>query len=253
MSRQVTGFFAVVAFSLGGLITHAQQPDYAKPVLEKAIKALGDADKQKQSGTTFDNQSKLTIGDSNIDLGGSWSVQGYDKLNVSLNLKLNGNPIGLLVVINGKKAWTNNQQNGQTDNVEARHVDIVQSILRAVRLAQRPGFLLEKGFKLTPLGEMPINDTTGVGLKVEQKDYRDMNLYFDKKTGLPLRSEVNVKEDGNVQEVPYMFTFSDYKEIDGVKHFTKIIVHRDQQQIIEMELTNIRLQENLNANLFTKP
>ena len=51
----------------------------------------------------------------------------------------------------------------------------------------------------------------------------------------------------------HAFFFSDYKEADGVQHFTKIRLFRDEKQILEMNLSNVKRLEKVDANLFEKP
>jgi hypothetical protein len=229
----------------------AQEQDHAKPILDKAATALGGADKQKLAGITFDSQAKLTIGTEEIDFGGSWTVKGHDKLNGNLNVKVNGRQENVTVVMNAKQIWAQGP-NGKTEAAPAEVVPSVQAVFRAVLFAQRPGLLASKDFKLSPLGELLVNNVTCVGLKIEQKDFKELSLHFDKATGLPAKAEMTIREGGG-GDVNYVFLFSEYKEVDGVKHFTKVAVERDQKHVANVEISNIRLHESLNENVFMKP
>jgi hypothetical protein len=245
---------AVLAVALGVWNSFAagQGQDNTKPILDKAVKALGGADKQKLPGLMFDTQAKITIGNDTIDLTGSWSAQGFDKVNGNVSVTVNGMQNGGTVVMNGAKLWALDSKTGKTEQPPADIVPSIQAIFQAVRFAQRPGLLTHKDLKLSSLGELLVNNVSCVGLKIEQKGHKEVSLYFDKATGLPAKAEITIKEGGG-GESNFAFLFSEYKEIEGVKHFTKMIVQRNQQQVVEMEFTNIRLAEEINPNLFMKP
>jgi hypothetical protein len=67
---------------------------------------------------------------------------------------------------------------------------------------------------------------------VEQQGYKDLSLYFDKATGLPARADIPFKIKKNGDETTVSLLFSDYKEIDGVKHSTKITVPPEPQKTL---------------------
>src|SRR5262249_25995452 len=115
----------------------------------------------------------------------------------------------------------------------------------------------EKGYSLAPLGEIKVDDRPAVGVKVTHKDRPDVDLYFDKKSGLPVKCEMRLKGyAGNYaqfDEAAFEFFLSEYKETDGVKHFTKVVVKADGKQVMEIELTEIAPQDKLDDNAFAKP
>ena len=54
-------------------------------------------------------------------------------------------------------------------------------------------------------------------------------------------------------EMLHTFTFQDYKEDGGVKHFTKLKIVRDGKTLIESTLSDAKEAEKLDAKLFEKP
>ena len=48
------------------------------------------------------------------------------------------------------------------------------------------------------------------------------------------------------------FLFADYKPIDGVKHFTKLIIKADGKEFTNV-LSDIKFPKKLPDNLFAKP
>src|SRR5262249_23048421 len=108
-------------------------------------------------------------------------------------------------------------------------------------------------FKLSTIGESKIEKRTALGVKVTRKDHRDIDLYFDKETGLLLKSETRVKDDGSGQEVAQESFYDDYKEVQGTKQAMKFTGKRDGKVFVEAEATEIELAEKLDASVFAKP
>lgn len=236
-------------------ITAAQEKDYTKPIVDRSVKALGGAKKQALKGITCATKTKITPNENiQIELSASWSISGFDKYRGELNVQgPNGLTKSATLVINGTKIWAKDQDKNKTEEAPKEAQAIILADFRAMRFAQRPGLLRDKSLKLSPLGEMKIDGKDAVGIKVKQKGLPDIDIYFDKKTGLPLRSSVYGKDSKNGQEATHSFTFSDFKTIDGVKHFTRIVIRRDDTRVAEMRLSDIQLQENIDADRFKKP
>jgi hypothetical protein len=125
--------------------------------------------------------------------------------------------------------------------------------MRCVRLAANPALLRQPGIKLAPLGELKIGDRETVGLKVTQKGFPDIDLFFDKKTGLPYKTEIRQKEGKQGMEMPHAFIFDNYKEFGGVKQFTRAKFLRDDKSLAEIECSDFKPQEKLDDSLFAKP
>jgi hypothetical protein len=233
----------------------SQEPDYTRPVVEKAMKAIGDPAKQRRlQGFTCQCKGTISIADKvTLEMTGSWSVQGPNRFRAELVVHVNGRVDGGTMVLAGDKGWLQEQRTGKTEKVPEDILPLLQADLQAVRLAQKPGYLRGKDTRLSSLGEMKVNDKDAVGIKVSREGFPDLDLYFDKNTGLPVRGSMRVKEGKNGMEATHSFTFDEYKEFDGIKLFTKVSFHRDDQRVFEMELDTIQLQEQLDDGLFKKP
>jgi hypothetical protein len=114
--------------------------------------------------------------------------------------------------------------------------------------------LKEKMFTLSSLGETNVDGKPAVGVKVSSKGHRDINLYFDKETGLLAKSETRVKDEMlGGQEVGQETFYSDYKEVQGVKVAMKAVIKRDGKLYVEADTTEYIPAEKLDDNLFLKP
>jgi hypothetical protein len=229
------------------------KPADAKAILNDAVKALGGKEKlAKLPATTFDSQGYLHLPGLQIESKSNWSVQYPDKYRYDGKITIGDGMTALLAIGNGKEGWTKSE--GQAaNNITAEELTMLHQDTRAVHLAFRPVFLNEKGYELSVLGEIKIDDRPALGIKVVQKGQPDLDLYFDKETHLAVRISFRCNETKDAEPVPHAFTFGDYKEADGLKHFTKIKLFRDEKQILEMNLSNVKLLEKLDDHLFEKP
>ena len=114
--------------------------------------------------------------------------------------------------------------------------------------------LKDKAFQLSPLGEVKVDGKPAVGVRVSHKGHRDINLFFDKESGLLVKRESVIKDfmaDG--KEVTQETLFSNYKEVKGAKFPMKVVLNRDGKKYVESEMTEIEPKEKIDDAVFAKP
>jgi hypothetical protein len=224
--------------------------DEVKPLLDKALKAMGGADKAarlragsfKGKLTAQENGQDITM-----DLDTSW--QGRHQYRLDADMTVGGNNQKILLVINGDKGWASS--NGQTKEAPANELPFVKDIFYSVRLPQMVAALRDPEFKLSPLGEANVKDEPAVGVTVAHKDHKDVSLYFNKKTGLPVKMEVRLTTTGG-KDITLEAVYGDYKEFDGVRHPTRMTFRADGKEI-SLELTEVRALDKLDDSIFAQP
>jgi hypothetical protein len=226
--------------------------DPAKAVLDRALKAVGGkADLAKLMGVSFKTKGTFDAGGAQVEISGEMSLQGLDRLRWEVEVSAMGRNESGSLVFSGGKGWASN--GGRSREVPKDEGAMFMNIMRCARLAANPALLRQPGVKLTPLGELKIGDRETVGLKVTQKGYPDIDLFFDKKTGLPYKTEIRQKEGKQGMEMPHAFIFDVYKDFNGVKQFTKVKFLRDDKALVEVECSDFKPQEKLDDSLFAKP
>jgi hypothetical protein len=222
----------------------------ARPVLDKALKAMGgDAKLAKlKTGTA---KGKMTGQESGQELvltfEASW--QGLSQYRLDVAVTVGARNMQALLVINGDKGWA--KHGDRTDDAPAEILPLIKNGLYALRLPQVLPALKDPAYKLSPLGEAKVGERTAAGLVVTHKDYKDVNLFFDKENGLPLKAEIRLTgPDG--KEIMVEYVYGDYKEFAGVKHPAKVTIKADDKELT-MQIEQIKAEDKLDESLFVKP
>jgi len=224
-----------------------------KAALDRAVKAMGGAKTLAGvGGLTWKVAGTVDFKGVKADLAGDWSVQGSDKYRWDVTLTAMGRPVQASIVVNGDKAWAIDA-NGRSSDAPNDFAPVLKADFNCLRLVQNPLLLRERGVTLAPLGELKVNDRDTVGVKVRRKGRPDVDLFFDKKTGLPYKTEVRVKEGKDGEEAVHAFVFDNYKEFGAIRHFTKVSFLRDNTSVVELECSDVSPQEKVDDSLFTRP
>jgi hypothetical protein len=218
--------------------------DTAKTTIEKAIKAHGGAEalaklkvRQEKTEITY-SKTEIYTTDSLIQL------PDREKSTVR-------GPSNYMVIhgINGDKIW--NTFNGKPGEETAESLKLTKERLHANYVVTLAPLLKEKRFTLSPLTEIKVNDRPALGVKVTAKDHADVDLYFDKDTGLLVKSEATRPFDG--KDIVMSTVYSEYKEAHGLKWPRKRVDYWDEKQTRETEITELKFLDKIDDSEFAKP
>jgi hypothetical protein len=220
-----------------------------KTLLDQALKAAGGADKlAKLKNVTWKMKAAFTKG-ATVNLNMAASAQGWDRLRMKADVEINGMQKNMVMVMTDKNAWVN--RDGETKEPPAKEIDPFRESYFALRATHMLATLKGKGYELSHLGEVNVKDQPAIGLRISRKDKPDVNLYFDKKTYLAVKTALRVPGPQG-QDLEIELFFSEHKEFGDLKHFTKLMLKAGGQEI-PMEITDIEPQEHLDATLFARP
>jgi hypothetical protein len=226
-------------------------------ILDKAIKALGGEEKLRAlKAVTWKAKGTWTLGKSQGNFAsqaGNFAsqatVQGLDHFRQEFDLEFANNKLNLVTVLNGDKGWRKflgmATELGKDDIADEKRAVYIQMI--PVTLLPLKG----KEFKLKAAGEEKVNDKPAAGLLVTGPDGMDFTLYFDKKSGLPVKLVAKVtgfEGDFNLET-----TFGGYKEFGGIKKATKVERKRDGEKYMEQEITEFKAVDKVDAKSFAEP
>jgi hypothetical protein len=230
----------------------ADQDKDARAIIDKALQAHGGAAKlAKMQAVHLKLKGTLEIMNMNLKFAMELHVQLPDKIRTNVDLDIMNKSFNIIQGYDGKKAWisTMGQTKAQDDpKVLSKYRDdmYVKSVVSLTALSG-------KGFDLSPIGEVKVQDKETVGVRVTSKDRPDVSLYFDKKTGLLLKAEHRTREPINMQEVTQEEYYSDYKEADGIPVARKVVIHHDAKLFMEFEVTEGKWLDRIDAAMFAQP
>jgi hypothetical protein len=232
-------------------VVRADDQADAKAIIEKATKAHGGADKLANvKAFTSKMKGKVHVMGLDLDFTGSTAMQEPEKMRVEIESEVMGMKFTSLQVFNKDKAWAS--INGMTMELDKEAVAAFKEKLYLGDVG-RLVKLTDKQFKLKPLGEIKVDGKEAIGVHVECKGHADVNLYFDKKTNLLVKTETREKDPASGEEYATSTILGDYKVIDGVQVAHKAEIKRDDKPFVEAEISDYKIEKELSDTLFEKP
>jgi len=235
-------FFAILitiafSFSIQSLAQANPELLTAKDVFQKYTNAVGGKEAfQKITARTY----KGTLEIPNMNITGTFEMffKAPNKNLVSLNLigygeNLNG--------FDGTIAWAKDVVQGlrTKSNQELEQIKLTSDFYYSVNLA-----------KIYPKAEVTdVQKIEKTEVNVVKAD-ANTTLFFDKETGLLLKTERSVISAQG--KIPTTVSFSDYREVNGIKY-----PHTWQQSIhggaMILKITEIKLNAEIDDAIFSKP
>jgi hypothetical protein len=251
--RVICSVVADVCLLLGNTLpARADAQAEMMALIDKATSAIGGAAKvNKLQAAAWKVKCTFDRAGTPYTLTMDGYFRGWDQARADWTVEAQGMTRTSLTVINGKNGWV--QRTDQVRALPKPFLGVLQNLVHAVRLAQMPVLLKDKSYKLAHLGELNINDRPALGLKATRQGVADVDIYFDKKTGIPVKCLFQSKAVRRGREFTYELFFTELKEMGGIKHFTKIALHRDGQKSLEFKVTDVQVKSDLDADLFAKP
>jgi hypothetical protein len=240
---------AVVASGLAGPGRAADDKE-AQAVLDKAIKALGGAEKLGAKAFTWKAKGTISIMGSDNEFTSNSTAQGLDHFRTEFEGDFGGNKITGVVVLKGDKGWGKFGDMGMELDKERLANEKRNLYLQLVPATVVP--LKGKGFKVEAAGTEKVGDKPAAVLKVTGPDGKDFKLYFDRESGLPVKQVAKVVGfDGG--EFTQETTYGGYKDFGGIKKATKLESKRDGEKFVAQEITEFKGVEKVDAETFAEP
>src|SRR5262249_34314589 len=209
MRRHVCTALALGVLLATGSFGRADEQTEALKIVDAAIQAAGGAAKlDKLKTVTLKGKGMVHAPNEEGTFTVEGTVRGLDRFRLDLDVNINDGMQKLLIVFNSDKGW--GKFGDRTEDLPAEAIPLVKAELHAIRMAQMLTPLKDKGIKLSPRGEMKSAGRAGVGIKIVKKALPDVDLYFEKKTHLPMKCELRVKERNAAQEALHEWSFSDF-------------------------------------------
>jgi hypothetical protein len=240
---------SVAVALLSGLASRAAAQEEPRAVVERAIAAHGGAERltAARAGQTH-TRGTIHLGGGMAFTAESWT-QLPGRLKNVMQLNAPGGNYVQTQILDGDRGWLH--ANGRTQELDARAVAELKENLHAERVAGLVP-LREAGYELTPLPAAVVNGRPAAGVKVACAGHRDVALYFDKPSGLLVRTVGRVL-DATGREVTQEKTCSGFKEMDGLLRPTRVAVVRDGKPYLDLEVLEHKTVDRFPDGVFAPP
>jgi hypothetical protein len=250
MRATLVPFLGLALFLLGSPPLRAQ--DDLRGVIDKAIKAHGGQEKiDKHKAGQVKSKGMVDVNGMTIGYSEEATYHLPNKFRSLQQLDVNGMNIKVMIGYDGTKAWIN--VNGMdVDMMLDKIADLMkeQAYLSEVT---RLTVLKNKDYELSSLGESKVQDKPAVGVRVGRKGHKDINLFFDKDSGLLLKFEHRTVDFNTMQEVNEERIITEYQDKDGLKEPKKAVVNRDGKKYIDVEVVEVKYLDDIDDTQFSKP
>ena len=186
-----------------------------------------------------------------VEFTGDWALQAPEQARASVTVDLGGMIFKLVRVVNGDQGWMKQNDNDAQSMPDEALAEEKRQLIAQWALSLVP--LKSAAFELTALGDSKVDDRPTAGVAATAKQGREIKLYFDKDSGLLLKTASKVKDMMSGDDVSQDVFYSDYKEVDGIKRAMKTKILRDGKKFLEMETSDFKPVEKLEDKVFAKP
>lgn len=231
--------------------TQADSDDEAQAILTKAFKAHmpKGLDKTKRA-YLGKNKGKLSVQGLELEFTQQIWTQPGGKFKETMELSVMGQNVSTVTVFNGKEGWI--KVNNMDIPVKDEILDEFKEVGYMMSIGQLTG-LKEQGMKFSLLGEADVNGKKAIGVKISKEGKKDIDLYFDKTTGLMAKIERRAKDLQSGQEATEERIITGYKEVEGRQMPKHVQVRKDGKTFLEAEVIEARFVERHDDSEFAKP
>jgi hypothetical protein len=224
----------------------------AKAVIDRGVKAAKWDKLPTNLNMTWKEKGSLSAFDMKINYTAEWAFSAPDKYRFVVKVMLGDQAFDITVVVNNDKAWE--AAMGMVQEPGAEKLEYMRGQVYHLYVITLNPLLKDAEFQLKPLPDKDVDGKAAAGVEVKRKGKPNVNLYFDKATGLCVKSETRTKDEfQGWKEVPEDSFFSDWKDAGEIKVFGKLKTVRDGKPLIEADLSDQKRPERLDAKLFEKP
>lgn len=251
MVRIVAGVSVACLVALSPWAARAESKGDAKAVVERAVTALGGQENlSKYKAAHLKGKGTFSGMGQPFPFTAEWWQDLPGQRKTRFDFEMNGTKMTRIEVLSGDKGWAS--MNDEVEELADEMLKEAKEGLYAGTVVNLVG-VLDGNHQLMLAGESPVDGKPAVGVKVSSKGHRDITVYFDKESGLPVKSQTRAKDMMTSDEVDQEALYSGYKDFGGVKRPTKEVVKRSGKDFLDWQVTEYQPLEKLDASTFAKP
>jgi hypothetical protein len=241
-------YLTAVLVGVLALAAGARADDDTKGIITRAIKAHGGEEaktKFKAGQTRCKGKIELLGG---LDFTQESSFMLPDKFKESIDMEVMGKKVHVVTVYDGKELKI--EANGEKVPVDDKIKDVVNDTLYVMKVSQLVPLLKGKDYELSALGEVKVEGKPAVGVLVKHKGQKDVSLFFNKETGLLAKVEHRTVDPMSGNEITEERIVTEYTKSDGVPTPKKVLINRDGNKFMDLEVLETKQLEKLDDSEF---
>ena len=229
----------------------ATAADEPAAIIDKAIKAAGGVEKlNKIKAEKWTTKGAMEVMGMKMNYTGDYYFQPPALLRFDIEADVGGQKFKFSAATDGKVFWQ--RMGDMIEEMDKKKAAAFRHTVYTMSLSQLTP-LTGKGFTFAAVDEIMVEGKPAVGVKVDSADHASVTLYFDKKTGLLVKSSTMIWDEFTVQDVKQEVFFLNYKEVDGRANYEKLVIHRDGKHLLTEEIVSHKSVEKHDPQLFAKP
>lgn len=219
-----------------------------KELLDKAITARGgEAALKKLSSVAYQGKGKSTPSNVVSNMTFRTTVALPDRIRDETDYD---NGTKFVQVLQRSKGWVS--INGSVKEMDSINLKSIQESLYVSHLLTLLP-LRDARYTLEPLPEQRREGVMTVGFTVKCKDQRDVMMYFDRETSLPLLCKTRITDSNLYVEHEQEIFFTRYEAIDGLQFPRRWVIYTDGNLSMELNYETLKFIDKLDDILFAKP
>lgn len=232
-------------------VSFASAADEPSAIVDKAIKAMGGEEKlAKGKAHQWKAKGKMDAMGQKMEFNADYFFVGPEKFRFDVAVDFGGMKMAFTAATDGKVAWE--KMGDMLREMADKKAQMFKHQVYTMNLGQLLP-LKEKDYTLAIADTVKVDGNEAIGIKVSRKDRPDVTLYFDKKSGLLVKSSTKMWDEFSDKDVTQEVYYQGWKDKNGIKIFDKLVIHRGGKPFIEEELTDQKLLEKPDPKMFAKP
>jgi hypothetical protein len=222
----------------------------ARDVIDRGIQAAGGHEElNKQKIMQIDIKAKSMFGQ--MPYTATITRQLPRQFKNEMHMEVQGKKTTRTQVINGDQAWVGQTGEMKLQPTNSAVVAEMQEIRHEAYVTLLTPLLDSETYKLTLLDETLVKDKWAFGVNVASNGHKDIQLYFDKASGLLVKIARRTLDTLTMTE-HLSEAYRGFKEVDGAQ-WPVFEVRRDGQSFAEGEVVGVQFFDRLDDSVFAKP
>jgi hypothetical protein len=221
----------------------------AMKVLDRAIKAHGGPERLAKLRTQVQRYKGPILNGSYLQSERELKMVSPDSLRLSVKIFVSGQILESAISFKGKVGWVSAADGKVTEMSASQSTDVLNELEFMEILSFLP--LKERNYPMRPIAGEPVENRATDAIQVQRKSRLTLNLYFDRESGLLVRTHGPHFETGigKMREV----LFSDHKSFDGLVLPTRFTDVRSGETVYPDNTIDYSFPSQIDPKEFGKP